>query len=197
VRRYEREHPGELIHIDIKKLGRFERVGHRITGDHIGQSNSRGFGWEFVHVSIDDASRVAFTRIMQDEKAVSAVAVLKATGAREGEGSISRAIVGHDARDFDAEDANQALYAENQRKSRTLHLDGAARMGEADQRFQQAKPIGMGGYARAYRTSDQRAAELPIWTHQYNWHRPHGSLRSNPPISRLGLSEDNLLRLHS
>ena len=52
-------------------------------------------------------------------------------------------------------------------------------------------------YARAYQTSDQRAAELPIWTHHYNWHRPHGGLKSNPPISRLGLSEDNLLRLHS
>jgi transposase len=60
VRRYEREHPGELIHIDIKKLGRFDRVGHRITGDRRGQSNSRGIGWEFVHVCIDDASRIAF-----------------------------------------------------------------------------------------------------------------------------------------
>ena len=60
VRRYERKHPGELIHIDIKKLGRFDRVGHRITGDRHGQSNSRGIGWEFVHVCIDDASRIAF-----------------------------------------------------------------------------------------------------------------------------------------
>ena len=58
VRRYERAHPGELIHIDIKKLGRFERVGHRITGDR--QRSSRGAGWEFVHVAIDDASRLAF-----------------------------------------------------------------------------------------------------------------------------------------
>ena len=61
VRRYERQHPGELIHIDIKKLGRFERIGHRITGDR--QGKSRGIGWEFVHVSIDDASRVAFSQI--------------------------------------------------------------------------------------------------------------------------------------
>ena len=66
VRRYEREHPGELIHIDIKKLGRFDRVGHRITGDRTGQSNSRGVGWEFVHVCIDDASRLAFSRILPD-----------------------------------------------------------------------------------------------------------------------------------
>ena len=59
VRRYERERPGEIIHIDIKKLGRFEQVGHRITGDRKGQSNSRGVGWEYLHLAIDDHSRVA------------------------------------------------------------------------------------------------------------------------------------------
>jgi transposase-like protein len=82
VRRYERQHPGELIHIDIKKLGRFHQVGHRITGDRRRQSNARsrgeGAGWEFVHVCIDDASRIAFTMIMPDEKAKSATAFLKA-----------------------------------------------------------------------------------------------------------------------
>jgi transposase len=77
VRRYERENPGELIHIDIKKLGRFEQVGHRITGDRTGQSNSRGVGWEFVHVCIDDASRVAVSQVLPDEKKESAVAFLK------------------------------------------------------------------------------------------------------------------------
>lgn len=78
VRRYERQHPGELIHIDIKKLGRFERVGHRITGDRTGQSKSRGIGWEFVHVSIDDTSRIAFSQILPDERKESAVAFLRA-----------------------------------------------------------------------------------------------------------------------
>ena len=78
VIRYERKQPGEMIHLDIKKLGRFDRVGHRITGDRTGQSNSRGIGWEFVHVAIDDASRVAFCQVMPDEKKESAVAFLKA-----------------------------------------------------------------------------------------------------------------------
>src|SRR3954470_2367942 len=78
VRRYEREHPGELIHIDIKKLGKFTRVGHRITNDRTGQSNSRGVGWEYVHVCIDDHSRVAFSQILPNEKAESAVPFLKA-----------------------------------------------------------------------------------------------------------------------
>ena len=86
MRRYERQHPGELIHIDIKKLGRFDRVGHRITGDRRRQSSRRGVrqgktwgaGWEFVHVSIDDASRLAFSQILPDEKKASAVAFLRA-----------------------------------------------------------------------------------------------------------------------
>ena len=78
VRRYEREHPGELIHIDIKKLGRFDRLGHRVTGDRTGQSNRRGIGWEYLHVCIDDHSRVAFSQILPDEKKESAVAFLNA-----------------------------------------------------------------------------------------------------------------------
>lgn len=77
VRRYEHEHPGDMIHIDIKKLGRFERVGHRITGDPQ-RGKSRGVGWEFVHVSIDDASRIAFSQILPNERKESAVAFLKA-----------------------------------------------------------------------------------------------------------------------
>ena len=80
--RYEREKPGEIIHIDIKKLGRFNAVGHRITGDRTRQSNQRqngtAPGWEFVHVDIDDHSRVAFSQILPDEKKESATAFLKA-----------------------------------------------------------------------------------------------------------------------
>ena len=86
VRRYEREAPGEMIHLDIKKLGRFERAGHRVTGNRHGQSTPRstakgGYGWEYVHVCIDDASRIAFTQIHPDEKAHSAVAHLRAAAA--------------------------------------------------------------------------------------------------------------------
>ncbi|PWK76987.1 regulatory LacI family protein [Aminobacter sp. AP02] len=79
VRRYEREHPGELIHLDIKKLGRIGSVGHRITGRQTGVVNRHlGIGWEFVHVCIDDASRVAFVQVMPDERKASAVAFLEA-----------------------------------------------------------------------------------------------------------------------
>src|SRR4029077_14786707 len=79
VRRYERENPGELIHLDIKKLGRIGSVGHRITGRYPGAVNRhRGIGWEFVHVCIDDASRVAFVQLMPDQRKESAVAFLEA-----------------------------------------------------------------------------------------------------------------------
>lgn len=80
VRRYEREHPGELLHIDIKKLGEIGSVRHRITGRHTGAINRHmGIGWEYVHVCIDDASSIAFSRVMQDQRKASAVAFLKAT----------------------------------------------------------------------------------------------------------------------
>ena len=82
IRRYQRENPGELIHIDIKKLGKFNQIGHRITGDRTGQSNLRsrgeGPGWEYVHVCIDDASRIAFSQVMKNEKRQCAIAFLKA-----------------------------------------------------------------------------------------------------------------------
>ena len=82
VRRYERQRPGEMIHLDIKKLGRIDGIGHRITGDRTRQSNLRsrgkGPGWEFVHVAIDDASRVAFAKVMNSERRRRATAFLKA-----------------------------------------------------------------------------------------------------------------------
>jgi transposase InsO family protein len=72
--RYQREPPGEMIHLDIKKLGRISGIGHRITGDRTGQSNKRGTGWEYLHVAIDDASRLAYSEILSDERKESAIA---------------------------------------------------------------------------------------------------------------------------
>jgi transposase InsO family protein len=194
VIRYERQHPGELIHIDIKKLGRFDRVGHRITGDRTGQSNSRGIGWEYVHVCIDDASRIAFSQIMPDEKADSAVAFLHAAIAYFASLGVSVARVmtdnGSCYRAFAFRDACKAYRLKHIRtKPYTPKTNGKV------ERFIQTA-LREWAYAQAYHTSSQRAAELPHWLHRYNWHRPHGSLKAKPPISRLGLSEDNLLRLH-
>ena len=194
VRRYEREHPGDMIHIDIKKLGRFEKVGHRITGDRRGQSNSRGIGWEFVHVAIDDASRLAFSQILSDEKAVSAIAFLRAAIAYYASLGITVARVMTDngscykAHAF--RDACRQLGLKHVRtRPYTPKTNGKA------ERFIQTA-LREWAYARAYPSSNHRADELPIWLHRYNWHRPHGGIKSRTPISRLGLTEDNLLRLH-
>jgi transposase InsO family protein len=194
VRRYERASPGELIHIDIKKLGRFERVGHRITGDRRGQSNSRGVGWEYVHVCIDDHSRVAFTGIYPDEKAVSAVAFLRAAiRYYAGLGvTVQRVMTDNGScyKSFAFRDACKALGLRHIRtRPYTPKTNGKA------ERFIKTA-INEWAYARTYQTSDQRAAHLPEWIHSYNWHRPHGGINSAKPISRLGLTGDNLLRLH-
>jgi len=195
VRRYEREHPGELIHIDIKKLGKFNRVGHRITGNRTGQSNSRGVGWEFVHVAIDDASRIAFSKVMKNERRGCAIAFLKAAVAYYASLGVKVERVmtdnGSCYKAFTFRRACKRLGIRHIRtKPYTPKTNGKA------ERFIQTS-LREWAYARSYDTSRQRAAELPYWLHRYNWHRPHGSIGSVPPISRLGLAGNNLLRLHS
>jgi transposase InsO family protein len=194
VRRYERQNPGELIHIDIKKLGRFERVGHRITGDRQ-KGKSRGAGWEFVHVAIDDASRVAVSRILPDEKKQSAVAFLKTTVAYYKSLGVTVARVMTDNGScYRSKAFRNACRDLGIRHIRTKPYSPKTN-GKAERFIQTA--LREWAYAQAYDTSDLRAAQLPIWLHRYNWHRPHSSLKSKPPISRLALAEDNLLRLHT
>lgn len=194
VRRHERENPGELIHIDIKKLGCFEQVGHRITGDRTGQSNNRGVGWEYVHVCIDDASRVAVSQVLPDEKKESAVAFLKAAIAYYASlGVVAQRVMtdnGACYKSFAFRDACRDL---GLRHIGTRPYTPKAN-GKAERFIQTA--LREWAYAQAYPNSDRRAAELPIWLHRYNWHRPHSAIKSRPPISRLALTEDNLLRLH-
>lgn len=201
VVRYERKTPGELIHIDIKKLGRFEQIGHRITGDRTSQrraagQRTRGSGWEFVHVCIDDASRIAFSQILPDEKKESAVAFLKAACAYYK--SLGVAVTG-------VMTDNGSCYRSNAFRKACIDLGGLKHIrtkpytpktnGKAE-RFVQTS-LREWAYAQAYPTSDHRAAELPIWLHRYNWHRPHGGIKLQTPISRLGLTEDNLLSIHN
>ncbi|MDA9405713.1 IS481 family transposase, partial [Bradyrhizobium sp. CCBAU 45384] len=165
VRRYEREQPGELIHIDIKKLGRFVRPGHRITHDRQ-MGESRGAGHEFVHVAIDDASRLAFSQIRRDQKKESAIAFLKeavtyyrslgmkVTGIMTDNGSCYR------AKAFARACSKLGLKHIFTRPYRP-QTNGKA------ERFIQTV-LREWAYARAYDTSDQRAKNLPIWLHHYN-----------------------------
>ena len=194
VRRYEREKPGEMIHIDIKKLGRFDRIGHRITGDRRGQSNSRGVGWEYVHVAIDDHSRIAFAKVMPSEKKRSATTFLRAAIAYyESLGiRVERAMTDNGScyKSFAFRRTCKRLGLRHIRtKPYTPRTNGKA------ERFIQTS-LREWAYAQAYQNSVERKAELPSWLHRYNWHRPHAGIDDKTPISRLGLTEDNVLRLH-
>jgi transposase InsO family protein len=195
VRRYERKNPGELIHIDIKKLGKFNQIGHRITGDRRSQSNSRGVGWEYMYVCIDDASRVAFAKVMPSEKKRSAIAFLKAALAYYASLGITVERVmtdnGSCFKSFAFRRACKRLGLRHIRtKPYTPKTNGKA------ERFIQTS-LREWAYAYAYENSRQRKDQLPTWLHRYNWHRPHAGIDDKTPISRLALTEDNVLRLHS
>jgi transposase InsO family protein len=194
VRRYERQRPGEMIHIDIKKLGRFAQAGHRVTGTRQNCRN-QGAGWEFAHVAIDDNSRIAFSQIRKDEKKGSAIAFLKAAVAYYNSLGVRVERVmtdnGSCYKSFAFAKACRRLKIKHIRtKPYTPKTNGKA------ERFIQTA-LREWAYAKAYETSDQRAADLPTWMHRYNWHRPHGGIHYKPPISRLGLTGNNLLRLHT
>ena len=192
-RRYQRAHPGELLHLDTKKLGRFRRPGHRVTGNR--RVDSVGAGWEFVHVAIDDRSRLAYTEVHPDERAETATAFLEA-------------VVSYYAR-FNVR--IERVMTDNGSCYRSKVFQAACRRlgirhlytrpyrprtnGKAERFIQTA--LREWAYARKYRTSDQRAGHLAPWVHQYNWHRPHGSLGGQAPVSVLDLRQNNLLTLHS
>ena len=195
ARRYEHDAPGDMIHLDIKKLGRFARAGHRVTGHFPGHPTSDGAGWEFVHVCIDDASRVAFSRIFPDEKKQSAVAFLEAALAYYASLGISvRRVMTDNGACYKSHAFRDACRRHGLKHIRTRPYTPRTN-GKAERFIQTA--LREWAYARAYDTSDQRAEELPRWLHRYNWHRPHGSLQAQTPISRLGLTGNNLLRLHT
>jgi transposase InsO family protein len=186
---------GGTIHLDIKKLGRFHRVGHRITGDRTGQSNSRGVGWEFVHVAIDDASRIAFAQILPDQRKASAIAFLKAALAYyRSLGVRIERVMTDNGSCYLAKAFRQACRRLGLKHIRTRPYTPRTN-GKAERFIQTA--LREWAYACAYDSSCQRSQHLTPWLHRYNWHRPHASLQTKPPISRLGLPDDNLLRLHS
>jgi transposase InsO family protein len=193
IQRYEREAPGELLHIDIKKLGRFDKVGHRITGDRT--KRTRNTGWEYLFVAIDDHSRIAFTQMYPDEKKESAEAFLRAATsyfAKLGV-PIQRLITD-----------NGPAFRSGAFGAACLELGIAQKFtrafrpqtnGKAERFIQSA--IREWAYGRAYRNSAQRRAALPVWNHFYNWHRPHHGINLASPMSRLSMPRKNVLTLHS
>ena len=191
--RYQRQRPGELVHIDVKKLGRIGRrgPGHRVMGTRQG-TRSRGAGWEYVHVCVDDATRLAYVEVLADERATTAIAFLR------------RAVRFYAAHGIEVTE----LMTDNGSAYRSaLHAIACRAMGIRHIRTRPYRPrtngkaerfirtmLGGWAYGAIYRHSHERNAALAGWLHFYNHHRKHGSLNRQPPISRLHqLNGNNLI----
>jgi transposase InsO family protein len=186
--RYERERPGELIHIDVKKLGRIARPGHRIFGQQVRATKGHNLrrydqGWEFVHVAIDDATRLVYVEVLPNEKAVTAVGFLRRTVAHFASYGIT----------------TERLITDNGNAYRsTIHAIACRTLGIRHLRTRPYRPqtngkaerfirtmLGGWAYGAIYRDSDERNAALPGWIDFYNRRRPHSALSHKPPLARL------------
>lgn len=191
--RYEHAAPGDLLHLDIKRLVRIQRPSHRVTGNR--RDGVKGIGAEFLHIAIDDHSRIAFTAIYPDQTERSATHFLdRATAWFRQLGITIRRVLTDNGPCYNAHRFRRACdrLALKHRRTRpyTPRTNGKA------ERFIQTA-IREWAYAYTFQNSDDRTASLPAWTHQYNWHRPHASLNQLPPISRAGLDDNNLLTHHT
>ena len=187
VIRYQRASPGELLHIDTKKLGRIDGIGHRITGDRTGPR--RRSGWEILHVAIDDAARLAYSEILPDERKASAIAFLdRALGWFGRHGVTVERVMTDNGSAYRSHAFRRACADAGLRHLRTRPY--TPRTNGKAERFLQTVMRAC-AYARAFRSSKERAAALPRWLHLYNVHRPHTALAGQSPISRLVMN--NLL----
>jgi transposase InsO family protein len=184
--RYERERPGELVHIDIKKLGRIARPGHRVTGRISGRGLHRRIydqGWEFVHIAIDDYSRLAYAEVLADEKAVTAAGFLRRAVAHyQRHGIHVERILTDNGSCYRSRIHALACRALAIKHSRTRPYRPQTN-GKAE-RFIRTMLNGW-AYGAIYRSSDERTAALDGWLDHYNHHRPHSAIGREPPITRL------------
>lgn len=183
VVRYEKAAPGELIHIDIKTLGKIDGVGHRITGQHERHHRARGVGYEHLHVAIDDASRLAYTEI------------LPSLGQEDATGFLRRALAWYGRLGVTVErvmtDNGSAyrsrLFAKALRDAGARHIRTrpyTPRTNGKAERFIQTS-LREWAYARAYASSEQRNAAIGPWIDDYNLNRPHSAIGHQPPYTRL------------
>lgn len=193
VQRYEHEAPGDLLHIDIKKLGRFDASGHRVTGDR--HHRSSHVGWDFVFVAVDDHSRIAFTQIYPNEGKDSAVSFLRASlGYFSHLGVLVQRVITDNGNGFRSAAFGEACLERGIAQKFTRAYRPQTN-GKAERFIQSA--MREWAYGRAYDNSDARRIALPVWNHFYNWHRRHHGIGCLTPMSRLPGSRKNLLTLHS
>ena len=186
--RYERQRPGELIHIDVKKLGRIARPGHRVLGQQ-GRA-AKGYhrrrydqGWEFVHIAIDDATRLAYVEVLSDEKATTAIAFLaRAVKHFASYGITVQALITDNGSAY-----RSTVHAIACRALRIRHLRTRPYRPQTNGKAERFIRTLLGGwaYGAIYRNSRERTAALPGWIDFYNRRRPHGALSHKPPIARL------------
>jgi transposase InsO family protein len=196
--RYERKRPGELLHIDVKKLGRIRGVGHRITGNRASQGPTRingrqtGIaGWEFVHVCVDDATRLAYVEVLNDEKATTAAGFLRrAVAYYRAHGIRVERVMTDNGSCYRATIHALACKALRVRHLRTRPY--RPRTNGKAERFIRTM-LGGWAYGAIYGSSHERQLALPGWLEFYNQRRPHGSLGHQPPLKRLqALTRNNL-----
>jgi transposase InsO family protein len=190
--RYEHERPGDLLHIDTKKLGRIERMSHRVTGNR--RDTAGGAGWEYLFVAIDDHSRIGFTDMYPDELKESAVQFLQnAVAYFRSLGAPVRQVLTDNGSAFRSKAFAHACQA-LELKHRFTAPYRPQTNGKAERFIQSA--LREWAYGIAYNHSTERANMLDRWIHHYNWHRPHQGINGMTPISRLARSRNNLLTLH-
>jgi transposase InsO family protein len=189
--RYERSRPGELVHVDIKKLGRFQRPGKRVTGHQRGRASKttaagrgRGaVGWDFVHVCVDDATRLAYVEVLQDERGASAAAFLERAVAWFADRGVQvERVMSDNGSCYVSREHARACAALGLRHLRTRPY--RPRTNGKAERFIQTLQNDW-AYGRVYASSAERRQHLPAWLNHYNYRRPHGSLSHRPPAARL------------
>jgi transposase InsO family protein len=191
--RYEHAHPGDMVHIDTKKLGRIERMSHRITGDR--RDSVAGAGWEFLFVAIDDHARIGFTDLYPDEGKASAMQFLHNTVAYFSSlGVRVKRVLTDNGSAFRSKAFAKACHRLRLKHSFTRPYRPQTN-GKAERFIQSA--LREWAYGIPYNHSSERADMLDRWIHHYNWHRPHQGIAGLAPISRLAQSRNNLLTLHT
>jgi transposase InsO family protein len=192
VVRYERPHPGDLLHLDIKKLARIHRPGFRVTGNP--RDSVRRAGYDFVFVAIDDHSRLAHAAIQANEQGLTAAAFLRETAAHYQRFGVElKSIMTDNGACF-----RSLVFAQACRRLGLKHLFTRPYTPQTNgkaERFIQSS-LREWAYRDTFTSSAHRAEHLPRWLHRYNFHRPHYSLGLKPPVSRLPKTMNNLLKHH-
>ena len=191
--RYEKQRPGELVHVDVKKLGKIGRPGHRVSGDR--RRRSRGIGWEYLHVAIDDASRLAYAEVLADERATTAAAFLRrAVAFYRSFGIRVQRVLTDNGNAYRSSVHALACRALGLKHSRTRPYRPQTN-GKAERLIRTL--LNSWAYGAIYRNSEDRTRALPGFLDFYNRRRPHGSLNHQTPVEHLQAFRNNLVGSYS